>query len=66
MIPRALAAERLAELVVELSGVDEAPARAAIRDAMHRYGDAGDNLINVADALVNLRAGEAPAAPARG
>ncbi|NIS29606.1 MAG: hypothetical protein GWN79_03710 [Actinobacteria bacterium] len=60
MISRALATERLAELVVELSGAEKAPARDAIRDAMHRYGDAGDNLINVADALVNLRAHQGP------
>lgn len=52
---RADAHERLAELVTRLSGVGPDTARWAIEDAVARNGDAGDNLLNVADAIISLR-----------
>lgn len=52
---RARAHDRLAELVVVLSGARHHEARDAITEAIDRNGDAGDNLINVADAIMALR-----------
>lgn len=52
---RARAHDRLAELVVVLSGARHDDARTAIDHAIDRNGDAGDNLINVADAVAALR-----------
>ena len=52
---RARAHDRLAELVVVLSGARHDDARDAIDHAIDRNGDAGDNLINVADAVTALR-----------
>ena len=56
---RALAHDRLADLVVELSGVDHANARDALDAALARNGDTGDQLINIADAIITLRNGAA-------
>jgi len=56
---RAKAHDRLAELVVELSGVEHANARDALTDALARNGDAGDQLLNIADAITTLRSGGA-------
>ena len=56
---RAKAHDRLAELVVELSGVEHANARDAVADALARNGDAGDQLLNIADAITTLRSGAA-------
>ncbi len=55
---RARAHERLAELIVVLAGAGPQTARLAIEAAIGRNGDAGDNLINVADAIVTLRSHE--------
>jgi hypothetical protein len=56
---RAKAHERLAELVGELSGVEHANARVALDEAFARNGDTGDQLLNIADAIITLRAGAA-------
>lgn len=56
---RALAHDRLADLVVELSGVDHANARNALDAALARNGDTGDQLLNIADAIITLRNGAA-------
>jgi hypothetical protein len=56
---RADAHDRLAELVVELCGVGSANARTALDDAFARNGDAGDQLLNIADAIISLRNGAA-------
>ena len=50
---------RLAELVVELSGVAPDAAQDAIDAALARNGDAGDQLLNIADAIITLRNGPA-------
>ncbi len=47
--------DRLAELVVCLSGTDDKSARRALEDAASRHGEWGDTLLNVADALVAIR-----------
>ena len=47
--------DRLAELVVCLSGTDDESARHALDDAAYRHGEWGDTLLNVADALVAIR-----------
>ena len=56
---RALAHDRLAELVVELSGVRHNNARHAVDQALARNGDTGDQLLNIADAIIKLRNGAA-------
>lgn len=56
---RADAHDRLAELVVELSGVEHANARNALDEALARNGDTGDQLLNIADAIITLRNGTA-------
>lgn len=56
---RADAHHRLAELVVELSGVGPENARIALDEALARNGDAGDQLLNIADAIITLRSGTA-------
>ncbi|MEQ8842988.1 MAG: hypothetical protein RIB98_18575 [Acidimicrobiales bacterium] len=56
---RALVHDRLAELVVELSGARHANARVALEDALARNGDTGDQLLNIADAIITLRNGTA-------
>lgn len=56
---RAAAHDRLAELVVELSGVTRDEARGAIDAALARNGDTGDQLLNIADAIITLRTGTA-------
>lgn len=56
---RAKAHDRLAELVVELSGVEHANAREALDEALARNGDTGDQLLNIADAIITLRNGTA-------
>ena len=56
---RAHAHDRLAELVVELSGVRHESARLALDDALARNGDTGDQLLNIADAIITLRNGTA-------
>ncbi len=50
---------RPAELVVELSGAEVTEARVAIDDALARNGDTGDQLLNIADAIITLRNGPA-------
>lgn len=60
---RALAHARLAELVVVLSGAEADDAREAIDHALARNGDTGDQLVNIADAIIALRRGRAKAAP---
>lgn len=60
---RADAHARLAELVVELSGAEADDARDAIDDALARNGDAGDQLLNIADAIITLRNGPAEVSP---
>lgn len=52
---RALVHDRLAELVVELSGVEPDDARDAIDAALERNGEEGDQLRNVAEAIISLR-----------
>ncbi len=47
--------DRLAELVVCLSGTDDESARRALDAAADRHGEWGDTLLNVADALVAIR-----------
>lgn len=47
--------DRLAELVVCLSGADDESARHALDAAADRHGEWGDTLLNVADALVAIR-----------
>lgn len=56
---RALAHDRLAELVVELSGFEHDDARSALEAALARNGDTGDQLLNIADAIITLRNGAA-------
>ncbi|MEM7143374.1 MAG: hypothetical protein AAF548_20330 [Actinomycetota bacterium] len=56
---RARAHDRLAELVVELSGAPIDDAKGAIDDALARNGDTGDQLLNIADAIITLRNGPA-------
>jgi hypothetical protein len=46
---------RLAELVAELAGARTDAAQQAIDVAISRNGDAGDQLINIADAIISLR-----------
>ncbi|MFT5204693.1 MAG: hypothetical protein ACI9C1_004104 [Candidatus Aldehydirespiratoraceae bacterium] len=46
---------RLAELVVELAGARTDDAQQAIDVALSRNGDTGDQLINIADAIISLR-----------
>ena len=48
--------DRLTELVTHLSGAPLPSARVAVNDATERNGVWGDNLLQVADALVTLRA----------
>jgi len=61
---------RLAELVVELSGVRPKNARDALDQALARNGDSGDQLLNIADAIITLRSGgeeiTAPTSTGRG
>lgn len=52
---RAVAHDRLTDLVVELCGVARPTARDALDDAVARNGDAGDQLLNIADAIISLR-----------
>ena len=52
---RAISHARLTDLVVELCGVDRPQAHHALADAVARHGDAGDQLLNVADAIIMLR-----------
>ena len=52
---RADAHARLAELVVVLSGAPANDAQDAIDDALARNGDTGDQLLNIADAIITLR-----------
>lgn len=59
LVSRADAHDRLAELVVELSGVEHANARNALDEALARNGDTGDQLLNIADAIITLRNGTA-------
>lgn len=47
--------DRLAELVVELSGVEPDDARHAIDESLARNGDHDDRLLNVAEAIISLR-----------
>ncbi len=47
--------DRLVELVVILSGANSRVAGVALDDAIGRNGDSGDNLLNVADAIIRLR-----------
>ncbi len=47
--------DRLTELVVHLSGAPGEAVRGAVVDAVERNGRWGDNLLNVADALVAVR-----------
>ena len=47
--------DRLTELVVHLSGAPGEAARGAIEEAVERNGPWGDNLLNIADALVAVR-----------
>ncbi|GEM_PF-2416156 len=47
--------ERLAELVVALSGTDDRTARVALYDARDRQATFGDDLTSVAAALVTIR-----------
>jgi len=54
---RPLPVDRLTELVICLSDAGSEVARDAVADAIERHGDWGDGLLNVADALVNLRNG---------
>ena len=56
---RATAHDRLAELIVELSGVEHANARVALEEALARNGDTGDQLLNIADAIITVRNGAA-------
>ena len=56
-LERPLPVDRLTELVICLSEVEPDIARDAVADAIERHGDWGDGLLNVADALVNLRNG---------
>lgn len=56
---RADAHARLAELVVELSGASAPAAREAIHEALARNGDTGDQLLNIADAIITVRNGPA-------
>ena len=46
----------MTELVVVLTGAGDTNARIALNEAIGRNGDAGDNLVNIADAVVSLRA----------
>ena len=52
---RPLPVDRLTELVICLSEAGPDDAREAVVDAIERHGDWGDGLLNVAEALVNLR-----------
>jgi hypothetical protein len=54
-IPVPASLDRLTELVVQLSGAPGEAARGAVEDAVARNGRWGDNLLNVADALVTVR-----------
>jgi hypothetical protein len=47
--------DRLAELVTHLSGAPGEAARGAIEEAVERNGPWGDNLLNIADALIAVR-----------
>ncbi|MDW3220693.1 MAG: hypothetical protein R8F63_18970 [Acidimicrobiales bacterium] len=60
---RAAAHARLAELVVSLSGATAPAAREAVDAALARNGDTGDQLLNIADAIITLRNGPAEIAP---
>jgi hypothetical protein len=53
---RPLRHDRLSELVTHLSGAPMDHARVAVSDAADRNGVWGDSLLNIADALVTLRA----------
>ena len=63
--PRHPAHDRHAELVVELCGVGTANAHVALDAALARNGGHGDQLLNIADAIISLRSGpaEVSAAP---
>ncbi len=52
---RPLREERLSELVTHLSGAPMDRSREAVSDAASRNSTWGDNLLNVAEALVSLR-----------
>ena len=52
---RTVVQDRLAELVVELSGVEPDDARDAIDTAIARNGEDGDRLLSVAEAIISLR-----------
>lgn len=54
-IPVPASLDRLTELVVQLSGAPGEAARGAVESAVARNGRWGDNLLNVADALVAVR-----------
>lgn len=56
---RAKVHDRLAELVGELSGAAHDSARLALDEALARNGDTGDQLLNIADAIITLRNGAA-------
>ncbi len=56
---RAVAHDRLAELVGKLSGAHHENARVALDEALARNGDTGDQLLNIADAIITLRNGAA-------
>lgn len=53
-----IAVDRLTELVTHLSGAPGEAAREAVIDAVTRNGEWGDNLLNIADALVAVRGDE--------
>jgi hypothetical protein len=57
--PHRPAHDRHAELVVELSGVGAAHAHHALHAARARNGDHGDQLLNIAEAIISLRSGTA-------
>lgn len=58
--------DRLAELVVHLSGAPGEAARGAVQDAVDRNGGWGDHLLNVADALLAVRGPRVNTRPAVG
>jgi hypothetical protein len=60
---RAAAHDRLAELIDELSGSGRSHAQDALDDARTRHGNAGDQLLNVAEAIISLRKGPAELTP---
>lgn len=51
--------DRQAELVVELCGVGAAHAHHALDAARARNGEYGDQLLNIAEAIISLRSGTA-------